>query len=110
MINKQRLVALTRQLIRINSENPPGNEWAISNFIEKEMRSLGLNVRTHSFAPRRPNIVATLKARRNSNTKLKPALLISPHVDTVPAGTGWTHDPFNAKVVNGPVYRPRGLG
>ena len=32
MINRQRLIKLTQKLIRINSENPPGNEKEIVSF------------------------------------------------------------------------------
>ncbi|HOW34871.1 MAG TPA: M20 family metallopeptidase [Candidatus Omnitrophota bacterium] len=102
MICKRRLVALTQKLIRINSENPPGNEIQLADFIEKEMRSLGLKVKTYSFKKNRPNVVVTLKgvsadAKRN-------AVLFSPHIDTVPAGGGWKFKPFGAQIHNGRIY------
>ena len=89
MINKKRLVALTQKLIRINSENPPGREWEIAQFIKRDMHSLGLVVKTYTFAKDRPNIVATLKGKAREASR--QALLLSPHIDTVPAGNGWCH-------------------
>lgn len=102
MIRKKRLVALTQKLIRINSENPPGNETRLANFIRKEMCSLGLKVKTHSFKKNRPNIVATLKGI--SADAQCQAVLLSPHIDTVPAGGGWKFKPFGAQIRQGRIY------
>ncbi|TBR17921.1 M20 family peptidase, partial [bacterium] len=53
------------------------------------------------FKKRRLNVISELyKNKRNS-------LLITPHLDTVPAGSGWKYDPFAAKIDNGRIY---GLG
>ncbi len=49
MINDQRLISLTQKVISFNSENPPGNELALANFIEEDMRSLGIEVKIHTF-------------------------------------------------------------
>jgi acetylornithine deacetylase/succinyl-diaminopimelate desuccinylase family protein len=99
MINQQRLVNLTRRLLSIDSENPPGNEYRIANFVGKFLKDLGLQVKTYEFAKKRPNIVAVLKGRNS-----KRPLLFSPHLDTVPAGRGWKFDPFKAKIDQGRIY------
>ncbi|MFH1360428.1 MAG: M20 family metallopeptidase [Candidatus Omnitrophota bacterium] len=104
MINRQRLIALTQKLIRIDSQNPPGNESEIARFITKEMRSWGLPVRCVSFANNRPNVIATLKGSLKRNIAAKEAILLSPHMDTVPAGKGWTFPPFAARIKNGKIY------
>jgi len=101
MINKKRLVALTQKVIRINSENPPGNELKLAKFIEKDMRSLGLKVKCHTFAKDRPNIIATLKG---SSKKKSKSILVTPHFDTVPIGSGWTIDPLGGKIRKGRIY------
>ena len=69
MIRKKRLIDITRKLIRYDSVNPPGNERALAAFIESDMRSLGLDVRTYAFRPERPNVVATLAGTRSGRTK-----------------------------------------
>ena len=102
MINKKRLTSLIQKLIRINSENPPGNELEIANFIESDMKSLGLAIKVYNFAPRRPNIIATLKGK--SKTAAKEALLLSPHIDTVPAGAGWKFKPFGGEIRGNRIY------
>lgn len=102
MINDRRLIALTQKVIRVNSENPPGNEYALSQLIKRDMVSLGLTVRTYTFDRNRHNIVATLKGKARDSAK--KAVLISPHFDTVPAGKGWTFPPFAARIHKGKIY------
>ncbi len=102
MINKVRLIKLTRKLIRINSENPPGNESALANFALSYLKKLGLRVRIHEFKMKRSNLVAYLEKPGN-----KHSLLITPHLDTVPAGKYWRRPPFAAKIIGNKIY---GLG
>lgn len=102
MIKKDRLIKLTQRLLQFDSVNPPGNELAISQFIEKDMRSLGLDVKTYSFAKNRPNVVATLRGTRSKKDN-KP-ILITPHIDTVPFGSGWKFDPIGGKIHQGRIY------
>lgn len=104
MINKQRLIKLTQKVISINSENPPGNERILAGFIEKDMRSLGLQVKTYTYTKKRPNIVATLKGAWPRKKAAKEAILLTPHVDTVPIGKGWKVKPFGGQIKNGKLY------
>jgi succinyl-diaminopimelate desuccinylase len=102
MINKERLVRLTQKLIAIDSQNPPGNEARIGSFVQGYLKKLGVKAKSYSFKKERPNIVAVLKGR-NKN----PSLLITPHLDTVPAGKNWSLPPFAGKIRKGRLY---GLG
>lgn len=101
MINKKRLISLTQKLIRINSENPPGDEWRLACFVKGYLEKLGLKTKVYEFKKRRSNILATLEgANRRS-------LLITPHLDTVPAGKNWHSKPFLGTISAGRIY---GLG
>ncbi len=103
MINDRRLLDLMRRVIAIDSQNPPGNEEAIAGFVRDYLRSIGLRTRTVTLRPRRQNVLAWLPAAtRNAKT-----LLITPHLDTVPVGTGWKHTPLAATVEKGRMF---GLG
>ena len=99
MINKNRLIKLTQGLIRIDSQNPPGNEYKIAQFVKKRLEGIGLKVRCYEFSKRRTNVVGLLKPRG-----ARFSLLISPHLDTVPAGGNWKFDPFAAKIYKGKIY------
>ncbi len=104
MINKSRLIKLTQKVIQINSANPPGNEWKLSQLIKNDMRSVGLEVKTYSFAKNRPNIIATLRGVLPRMHAAKEALLITPHFDTVPIGKGWSFDPLGGQIHQGRIY------
>src|ERR1700742_2431555 len=104
MINKDRLVKLTQKLLQFNSVNPPGNELEVSRFIEKDMRSLGLDVKTISYAKNRPNVIATLRGTWPRKKAAAEAILITPHIDTVPFGTGWKFNPIGGEISKGRIY------
>jgi len=104
MINKKRLIALTQEVLSIDSQNPPGKELKLAKFIETDMRSLGIDVKTYTYAKNRPNIVATLKGSMPRNRAEKEALLLTPHFDTVPVGDGWKFDPFGSQIVGNKLY------
>ncbi len=102
MVNKKRLINLTRELIRINSENPPGDESEIAAFVKSYLEKIGLKPRIYEFKKNRSNVIARIEG-----TDKKRSLLITPHLDTVPAGTSWHFNPFWGQIHNGRIY---GLG
>jgi acetylornithine deacetylase/succinyl-diaminopimelate desuccinylase family protein len=104
MINKSRLIQLTQRVISINSENPPGKELVLAEFIDQDMKSLGLEVKRYTYAPNRPNIVATLKGSFPRARAAREAILLTPHFDTVPIGRGWKFDPLGGEVRGGKLY------
>jgi len=103
VINKKRLVSLLQKLIRINSENPPGNEVQIADFVSDHLKTLGLDVKVYTFKKNRPNVVATFRGRTRSFAR-QESILLSPHYDTVPAGRGWKLNPFGGKIHQGRIY------
>lgn len=102
MINNQRLIKLTQDLIRIDSQNPPGDEYRIGVFVKRYFDQLGLKTCLYEFEKRRSNVLAYL-----AGPGAKFELLITPHLDTVPAGRSWNLDPFKAGISAGKIY---GLG
>lgn len=102
MINKKRLIRLTQQLIQIDSQNPPGDEFLIARFVKKYLGKLGVKAKIYEFKKKRSNIIACFEGKNK-----KYSLLITPHLDTVPGGKNWHYNPFLAKINNGRIY---GLG
>ena len=100
MINRERLIALTQRLIQIDSQNPPGNEFEIVRFIREHLDSFGLKSRIYEFAKNRPNIICCLR----SDSLYAKTILISPHLDTVPAGGGWKYPPLRGAIKGGRIY------
>ncbi|MDP2941730.1 MAG: M20 family metallopeptidase [Candidatus Omnitrophota bacterium] len=102
MINKNRLIRLAQDLIRIDSQNPPGDEWRIARFTRKYLAKSGVKSRIYAFKKRRANLVARIPGKSRGRS-----LLITPHLDTVPCGASWKFKPFAARIKNGKIY---GLG
>jgi succinyl-diaminopimelate desuccinylase len=86
-------------LIRIDSQNPPGNEIAIIGFIRNYLFERGIKPKIYEFKPGRPNLVCTIPALRR-----KRSVLFTPHVDTVPAGGQWRFAPFSGAVSAGRLW------
>jgi acetylornithine deacetylase/succinyl-diaminopimelate desuccinylase-like protein len=101
-----RLVATTRQLIRIPSINPPAaeapdRELIAANHVADLLREAGLVPEVLQPVPGRGSVHARL---RGDGTGGDPLLLLS-HLDVVPAPPErWTHDPFAGDLADGYVY------
>lgn len=102
MINKKRLLKLTQNLIRIDSQNPPGDEAKIAIFVRDYLKALGLKSRIFEFKKKRSNTMVYLEGKNK-----KCYLLITPHLDTVPAGKNWKFPPFGGTISKNRLY---GLG
>jgi succinyl-diaminopimelate desuccinylase len=93
-------VELTRDLVRIPSENPPATEQRVAEFVAAWLRRIpGVDVEVYEVRPGRPNVIGRLRADSGA-----PALAILAHMDTVPVGDGWTKDPFGGVIENGRLY------
>lgn len=101
MINKKRLIKLTQDLIRIDSQNPPGREDKIACFVREYLQKIGLKAKLIEFKKGRANVIGVLKGRENHS------LLLTPHLDTVPAGKNWRFSPFSGRIYGNKIY---GLG
>lgn len=90
---QQKVVELTRELIKVPSMS--GQEKEMQTIISDKLTSLGLKVELDDVG----NVIAELNGERNT-----PTLLLSGHMDTVAADTGWSYDPFSAEMVDGKIY------
>ncbi|TWA78342.1 succinyl-diaminopimelate desuccinylase [Azospirillum brasilense] len=102
------LVALTRDLIRIPTVNPPGDVYTdCAEFLGRRLAGRGFAVEyvRADGAPGdsdrypRTNVVARVEGREPG-----PCVHFNGHIDVVPAGQGWTVDPFEGVVKDGRVY------
>jgi len=93
------VIKLLRDLVRIDSQNPGSGETEIIDFIAKYLAKFGVASRIYEFESGRPNLVCRLQSRHSKKT-----LLLTPHVDTVPAGQGWKFPPFSGKLHQGKIY------
>lgn len=91
---------LTRNLVRIDTRNPPGDESECANYLAELLQAAGIEVDSYEFAAGRTSLVARLKGRGD-----KKPLCFGGHIDVVPLGSKpWTVDPFAADIVDGKLY------
>jgi len=85
---------LLQDLIRLDTTNPPGDEAAAIELLERHCREIGLEVVLAGAHPERSNLVATFAA--DPTRKTGAPLILSCHVDCVPADPArWTHSPWS---------------
>ncbi len=102
------LVALTQDLIRIPTLNPPGRNYRdICEYLAKRLRPKGFEIQLirAEGAPAdseefpRWNIIA-----RHEGASAGECVHFNSHHDVVEVGHGWTVDPFGGEVKDGRVY------
>ncbi len=95
-------VELTRELVRIDTTNPPGNETPAIRLLEARLKDAGFETITVPYpdGPNRSHVVARLRG-----TGERSGLLFSGHVDVVPTGNvAWSVDPFGGETRDGRLY------
>jgi succinyl-diaminopimelate desuccinylase len=102
MVNKKRLIKTIQKLISLDSQNPPGDERKVAEFTGAYLKNLGLKIKTYTFSPKRVNLLAIWEGSRRTKS-----LLLTPHLDTVPAGTSWKTAALKPKIIGNRIY---GLG
>src|SRR6266851_9322807 len=102
-LDDEALVQLTRDLVRMRSINPPGDEAAVATCVAERFERAGMfaDVVPHEEAGR-ASVVGGIRGIGE-----RPALLFSGHLDTVPAGENWQHDILAAEASEGKIW---GLG
>ena len=100
-ISREKVVMLTKKFVQFDTQNPPGKEKELAQYVEEYLRSLGLNTKLLDFLPNRPNLFAEYKV----NDKGKK-FLFDGHLDTVPVGNSslWTVDPFSGTLKEGKIF------
>ena len=97
---KQEVTQLLRELIRIDTTNPPGNETQAATYIAQYLANEGFKTEIIESAPGRGSVITRLKG-----TGEKPSLLLLSHLDVVAANPNeWTVDPFAGVIKDGYVY------
>ena len=94
-------VALTQQLIRFDTVNPPGRERECAMHLADLLDAGGFEVRLVELAGDRR---ASLIARHGRPGSGKP-LVFTGHIDVVPLGTRtWSRDPFGGEIGDGRIH------
>ena len=101
-------VSFAADLIRVPTVNPPGDAYEdCAHVIGDRLRMIGFDVEylaaegrpEHTARHPRVNVVGAWRGQADH-----PLVHLNGHFDVVPAGDGWTLDPFGGIVRDGRVY------
>ena len=105
---RDELVALTVDLVRIPTTNPPGDLYTeCARFVGERLKSRGYDVeyvRAEGVRGDNDRYPRTNVVGRVSGSEPGPCVHFNSHIDVVEAGSAWTVDPFAGVVRDGRVY------
>lgn len=86
--------------LRIDTTNPPGNELAGAEFLQKILQKEGIATRLIKLADNRANLVAVLPGSGQGK-----AVIFLHHIDVVSAEAQyWKVHPFSGEILDGEIY------
>lgn len=96
-VKRKRVTALASEAVRVKSYG--GNEDEIADLMAERLSEAGLEVEKQPVAPGRFNVIGTWRGEGNG-----PSFMYNGHMDTNPAGEGWTKDPLGGEIDEEFVY------
>lgn len=107
--NFQREVDFLKALVRVPSDNPPGDCARPAQDAAELLEALGLRVEHHPVPQKIVKThgmvsVTNLIVRETFGSGKGPVIALNAHGDVVPPGEGWTVDPYGAVEKGGAIY------
>jgi acetylornithine deacetylase/succinyl-diaminopimelate desuccinylase-like protein len=103
-----RETAFLAELVKVASDNPPGDCAAHATRTKALLEQLGLSVEAHRV-PEAAVAAAGMSSVTNLIVRHRfgdgPVVALNAHGDVVPPGLGWTHDPYGAEIADHPHGR-----
>ncbi len=95
LIEPEELTELLRLLV--STPSVTGEEAAVAAVAAGWLRARGVDAQIVGAAPGRPNVIASIGSGPRG-------LVLNGHYDVVPAGDGWTRDPWGGEIADGRLY------
>ena len=95
------------EIVKVPSDNPPGDCSRSAEVVATLLEGLRFQVERHKVPEplvkangmiSATNLIARCRFRQG------PTIALNAHGDVVPPGSGWTHDPYGAEIVDGWLY------
>jgi len=107
--NFQRQVDFLKALVRVPSDNPPGDCARHAETSAKLLEELGFEVERHPVPEavvRKHGMISATNVivRETFGSGKGPVIALNAHGDVVPPGEGWTVDPYGGVEKSGAVY------
>jgi len=97
------LVRLLQKMVQTRSYSAGGEEGTIARYMQDYLSRMGLDSKLQEVQPNRYNVLSTLKGAGGGGGEAH-SLMFNGHLDTNPAGEGWTKDPFGGEVDEKFIY------
>lgn len=99
-IDEAEVIDFLKELLTIDSQNPPGNERDVAIAIEKKMKNFGCKTEMQEVEKNRPNVIGVMEGDS------KDKILFNGHIDTVKIGDlkDWKFEPLGAETHDGKIY------
>lgn len=98
-VEADEVVALTQRLVRIPTENRPGDTREASAALAAWLQDAGFTCELFEREAPHTSLIAERTFGDGGRT-----LVLNGHLDVVPAGIGWSGDPFSGDVRDGKLY------
>jgi len=107
--NFEREVGFLRELVKVPSDNPPGDCARHGEKSAELYEGLGFTVERHPVPEALVKqygmkTVTNLVIREKFGSGKGPVIALNAHGDVVPPGQGWHHDPYGAEEKGGAIY------
>ena len=107
--NFAREVGFLKELVRVPSDNPPGDCATHAGQAAELLAGLGFTVERHPVPAELVQAhgmrsVTNLVIRQRFGSGKGPVIALNAHGDVVPPGQGWHHDPYGAEEKGGAIY------
>jgi len=100
-------VEFLRALVRVSTATPPGDNAPNAALAAELLEGFGLAVERHEVSGdevRRQGMESITNLIVRRRYAVGPIVALNAHGDAVPAGEGWTHDPYGAEIVDDRLY------
>lgn len=105
--NRDRQLRFLAELVKVPSDNPPGDCTPHALRTAELLEELGFTVERHPVPEatvRAAGMVTATNVIARRRFGDGPTIALNAHGDVVPPGEGWTHDPYGAEIVDGWMY------
>ena len=105
--NHQEQVRFLADMVRVPTDNPPGDCAPHAERTARLLEKIGLRVERHPV-PADEARANTMLSATNLVVRRRfgdgPVIALNAHGDVVPPGEGWSRDPYGAEILDGEMY------
>src|SRR5271167_3881583 len=92
------------EIVKVPSDNPPGDCNRSAETVATLLEGLGFQVERHKVPEalvKANGMISATNLIVRRRFRQGPTIALNAHGDVVPPGSGWSHDPYGAEIVDG---------